>query len=73
MGAAQSSSAGHPPQCFHCDDTVARYAGDEFMVLLRLDHPENICPVLARLADTARRLYEAKRHAHAADRIPEDS
>ncbi len=43
-------------RCFHYDDTVARYAGDEFMVLLRLDHPENIQPVLTRLADTARRM-----------------
>ncbi|MEN6388216.1 MAG: GGDEF domain-containing protein [Candidatus Cryosericum sp.] len=98
-------------RCFHYDDTVARYAGDEFMVLLRLDQPENIQPVLARLADIAgrmatpngapftmtisvgyalfpsagirtatdfyeaadRSMYEAKRHAHAADCIPEDS
>lgn len=43
-------------RCFHYDDTIARYAGDEFMVLLRLDRPESIQAVMQRLADTAQRM-----------------
>jgi diguanylate cyclase (GGDEF)-like protein len=43
-------------KCFHYDDTVARYAGDEFMVVLRLDHADAIQSVLARLAETAERM-----------------
>ncbi|MGB9667002.1 MAG: diguanylate cyclase domain-containing protein [Candidatus Cryosericum sp.] len=43
-------------RCFHYDDTIARYAGDEFMVLLRLDRPENIQAVMARLEDIAKRM-----------------
>ena len=43
-------------RCFHYDDTVARYAGDEFFVVLRLERPEDITAVLARLDETARRM-----------------
>ena len=43
-------------RCFHYDDTVARYAGDEFFVVLRLEHPEDIAAVLQRLDETARRM-----------------
>lgn len=43
-------------KCFHYDDTVARYAGDEFFVVLRLEHPEDIAAVLKRLDETARRM-----------------
>lgn len=40
-------------KCFHYGDTVARYAGDEFVVVLRLEHPEDISAVMERLTATA--------------------
>lgn len=43
-------------RCFHYDDTVARYAGDEFFVVLRLERPEDITAVLERLDETAKRM-----------------
>ncbi|MHB8107240.1 MAG: GGDEF domain-containing protein [Candidatus Cryosericum sp.] len=43
-------------KCFHYDDTVARYAGDEFVVVLRLHHSQDINAVMERLTETAKRM-----------------
>ena len=43
-------------KCFHYDDTVARYAGDEFVVVLKLQYPGDITTVMERLVQTARRM-----------------
>ena len=43
-------------RCFHYDDTVARYAGDEFFVVLCLERPGDITAVLQRLDETAQRM-----------------
>lgn len=43
-------------KCFHYDDTVARYAGDEFVVVLRLQRSEDIDAVMERFATTAQKM-----------------
>lgn len=43
-------------KCFHHNDFIARYAGDEFVVVLELNSKNDIHPIIKRLFETTEKL-----------------